>query len=102
MYTSELNQNKQYLTNKLDYFYNLVGKKRFQLLGYLILNNPQDTSNQIYSKYQKLSNDCFEMTIFYDRITNKGFMRYSSNAIEQCIEQMSEIFINAKKQNLIK
>jgi len=99
---TELNQDKTYLKNKLNYFYKLIGKKRFQRLGYLILNNYEDSPKQIYSKYEKLCNDCWEMTTFYDRITNKGFMRYSRNAIEQCIEQLSEILINAKKQNIIK
>ena len=99
---SNLDSNPKFLKNRLEYFFNLVGKKRFQTLGYLILKNPDHSNNKIIADYQRLNSDCWEMTTFYDRITNKGFMRYSPNAIEELVAQLKETLINSKKLNLIK
>ncbi len=87
------------------YFNSLIkyaGQKRVQKLSAIYLNNEGISGNELMFLYEQSIKDCFEMSTFYDRITNKGFQRYSINAIEQFCQLVIDVIQGAKEYKLIK
>ena len=88
--------------HEVEYLFNLSGKKRFLRILGLFVKNQDITYNELQTKYERLYADCWEMTTFYDRITNKGFRKYSPTAVQDYFKRFIETIKNAIKYNLIK
>ena len=87
------------------YFNSLLkyaGKKRLNKLMSIYLSNEGISAETLVYLYESSTNDCWEMTTFHDRITNKGFQRYSQNAIELFCQLVIDVVEGAKEFNLIK
>lgn len=83
------------LEQRIKYLADLVGVRRFnRILKALDYNK---TVYQNIMRYMRLNNDCFEMTKFYERITNKGYNRYSDRAIQYYYLDLLEVINQCKE-----
>tara|TARA_R110001606_G_scaffold206249_5_gene353919 strand:- start:995 stop:1282 length:288 start_codon:yes stop_codon:yes gene_type:complete len=80
----------------------LVGKRRFQRIFnvYSELDSPDDCN--LWHKYERSIQDCWEMTHFDERLQNNGFYRNSPSAVLHFMAHFIELMDAAKKHNLIK
>jgi hypothetical protein len=77
------------------------GKRRFARIFKIYDSNPGIDAARLQYLYFDSIWDCFEPTVFSDRLQNKGFQRNSWNATELFMERFIEVMTNAKKHNLI-
>ena len=92
----------QQVNAKFNELVKYAGKKRIQQLMSIWANDNEIKPVSMMVKYRKFQSDCWEMTTFYDRITNKGFHRYDTEAIEKFCSLLIDVCNSAKKLNLIK
>tara|TARA_R100000951_G_C2653560_1_gene185308 strand:- start:19390 stop:19695 length:306 start_codon:yes stop_codon:yes gene_type:complete len=83
------------LEQRITYLADLVGIRRFNRILKVLDHNK--TVYQNIMRYMRLNNDCFEMTKFYDRITNKGFNRHSDKAIQYYYLDLLEVINQCKE-----
>lgn len=73
---------------KLERLVDLAGINRFKkIMSVLDLNKSVEQNIYVYT----VKSDCFEMSKFHDRITNKGYQRYSQDAIEFFFNDLIEV-----------
>lgn len=90
------------VTRQLNKLIDLAGKKRIQKLMSIWMNDNNIKVRSMIVKYERSKFDCFEMSKFHDRITNKGFQRHSTDAIDNFCSLLIDVLNSAKKLNLIK
>jgi len=88
--------NKEMTLTYLNKLVEYAGKRRFQKIFSLQIENKEKEASMLLYKYNKITFDCFEMSTFDDRLRNKGFQRNSSNAVELYMKQFIEVIENAK------
>ena len=79
---------KVQLLSRLEFLMNLAGVRRFKRIV-TVLDHTKTVNHNI-ARYRRSVADCWEMDKFYDRITHKGYNRYSQMAIEYYFEDLME------------
>lgn len=88
----------EYLQRMID----LSGKKRFQKIFTIYMNLKDLTGSGLRYKYLCSVSDCWEASIFSDRLQNKGFQRYSNDVIDIYMDELINVLENSKNHGLIK
>ena len=95
---------KEVTLKRLAKLMDLAGKKRFQtIVSIHQTRTPKSgwTPVELEYEYFKINTEVYEAMVFTDRLHNRGFFRYSQNAIELYMEDLMNALNNAKNHNLI-